>query len=208
MFGTGLPLLNGVGSDVITSPGQVSGKNPYNRSEHSTGSSLTGMLEDVLDLSNGLEANRQHERDALYKPATGRGETGVSDFNSIQEQLKQVGEQVDSLQNLLLARSPGPEQRRVLGRGLQETGATLEKIGLALERAQAFVSAAEGGEATYSDASRQFVALVKGFRQVVQEVEKILADEDRIPQPLMRMIKNLTSESLKPEARRHVSEIA
>jgi hypothetical protein len=45
----------------------------------------------------------------------------------------------------------------------------------------------------------KFVSLIQGFQETVKEVEAQLADENRIPPSLMRVIRDLTSKSLAPE---------
>ena len=50
-----------------------------------------------------------------------------------------------------------------------------------------------------TDRGAQFVSLIQGFQETVKEVEKQLADENRIPPSLMRVIRDLTSKSLTPE---------
>lgn len=195
MIGTGTPLLNGISAEGISPPG-IAGVDLHQTNESKpAGGSLTAQLEDILDLAGGAE--RRHA-DLSYKPVSGRGDSGDVDLNLLQEQLKQIREQLNFLQELLPDAS-NPEQRRILGRGLQENGAALEKIGRQL---------AGHPSAEPVGVSGEFVSLVKGFRQIVQEVEKMLADENRIPAPLLRVIKDLTSESLSSGRRARVNELA
>ena len=197
MIGTGTPLLNGISADGVLTPGAPSAALHQTNESKPAGDSLTGQLEDILDLAGGAQAERRRT-DSSYRPAPGRGDTGDVDLGLIREQLEQVRGQLNVLQELQ-GHASNPEQRRVLGRGLQENGAALEKIAQQL-------SGSPGAD--LADISREFVSLVKGFRQIVQEVEKILADEDRIPAPLMRVIKEMTSKSLSSERRQRVNELA
>lgn len=99
----------------------------------------------------------------------------------------------------LLLQAQNPGQRRVFARAVEETVATLERAGVQIDSGQQ--SPDKDIAATAKEAAKRFVSLVKGFRQIVQEVESILADENRIPPPLMRLIKEMTSESFNADKR-------
>jgi hypothetical protein len=53
----------------------------------------------------------------------------------------------------------------------------------------------------------EFVSLIQGFQETVKEVEAQLADENRLPPSLMRVIRDLTSKSLAPDQNHNVDKL-
>lgn len=199
MIGTGMPFQITLTADA---PARVQ-HDQRAGGDSVAGDSLTGQLRDIVDLSENLETDLRNRRGpSSYAPRQDAADTPAN-IDDIRDELAVIGDKLDSLSDTAL-HAQAVDRRERLGRGLEETGVALERIGRKLSA----IASAGGFTAETVDAPRQFVSLVKGFREVVKEVEMILADEDRVPPPLMRLIRNLTSESLKPESRRRVDEMA
>lgn len=200
MIGTGTPSLNALSAEVLIG---AQGRDLQHAGTNSAkGESLTGRLEDIVDLSEDPRAESRRRQNISYTLTTdvpGRGAAEDFDPVLVDEQLNQVQEQL-SLMRDLLPRAQNPDDRRVLARAVEEVVATMERAGTQISASQSQQNASI--TATASAAAKRFVSLVKGFREIVQEVETILADETRLPPPLMRLIKEMTSKSVNSEKQR------
>ena len=193
MIGTGSPSLTLTGPDAQAVPSVVQGAlSIHNQDDTTAGPGSTGGIEDVVDLSENLQTElRRGRQPSDVALNTGRGDTGDTGGA-----LKQIQDQIGFLRDLLQS-TADPGQSSELGRGLDE-----------IEAALAREASAVNGPGETQASPREFVSLVIGFREIVKEVEKILADENRVPPPLMRIIKDMTSKSLKIENRKRVDEFA